>query len=147
MQLQLVSTVVLVHCQGRFLLVQRAFDDDIFPGKWQSPGGKVELGETIEEAAARELKEETGLALSEGLQFVMSYAWHKSPTDPMRLGIILLTELPRYAEDIEITLDKELAAYGWFTLEEAADLDTIGSDVATGTYGQLKKAQTLLGAS
>ena len=41
------------------LLVKRANPPD--QGLWGYPGGKVELGETVAEAAMRELREETGL--------------------------------------------------------------------------------------
>lgn len=46
---------------GRFLLVRR----DIEPqrGLWQVPGGFMELGESAEEAAARELREEARLEI------------------------------------------------------------------------------------
>ena len=33
---------ILKDGKGRFLLVQRADHDDIFPSKWQNLGGKVE---------------------------------------------------------------------------------------------------------
>lgn len=144
MNLQLVSTIVIVHCQDKFLLVRRDPEDDIFPNKWQSAGGKVEPGETIEAAARRELAEETSLEIKEDLQFVMSYVWQKSPGDPSRLGIILLVDLPKKIESITVTLDPELCDYGWFTLEEAAKLDTIGKDSPTGTFAQIKKAQSIL---
>ena len=44
---------------GCVLLVQRA--QEPLAGKWTLPGGAVELGETLEEAVVRELREETGL--------------------------------------------------------------------------------------
>jgi len=51
---------VVIH-EGRILLVKRASP----PGKgfWAIPGGLVELGETVREAAERELLEETGISV------------------------------------------------------------------------------------
>lgn len=49
---------IIVH-QSQVLLVQRSNPPDA--GFWGFPGGKVELGETLQQAAEREVKEETGL--------------------------------------------------------------------------------------
>lgn len=57
----LVRAVVLRD--GDVLLMQRSADEDLFPNVWQCPAGGQEPGETVEEALARELREETGLAL------------------------------------------------------------------------------------
>lgn len=46
--------------KGRKLLLKKA-TRGISVGKWNGPGGKVEVGETPEEGAAREVLEETGL--------------------------------------------------------------------------------------
>ena len=55
-------TVVVVQHEGRFLLGRRNID----PGKglWSFIGGYVDRGEKVEEAAIREVKEETNLDVS-----------------------------------------------------------------------------------
>ncbi|MXQ14430.1 NUDIX hydrolase [Microvirga makkahensis] len=50
---------VVIH-EGKALLVRRANPPDA--GLWGFPGGKIDFGETIAEAAVRELLEETGIA-------------------------------------------------------------------------------------
>ena len=50
---------VLVYENGRALLIKRGKAP--YKGHWSLPGGSQELGETLEEAARRELKEETNL--------------------------------------------------------------------------------------
>ncbi|WP_421981727.1 NUDIX hydrolase [Roseibium sp.] len=54
-----VGVSVLCHDEGRVLLIKRAKDP--FKGYWSLPGGLVELGEPLLEAAKRELREETGV--------------------------------------------------------------------------------------
>lgn len=55
---------VILESEGKYLLVQQA-KSRRQPGKWGPPGGKPEQkqGETLFEAAVREVKEETGLAI------------------------------------------------------------------------------------
>lgn len=55
----LTADVVAVNTSGKFLAIKRRCAPH--EGKWALPGGYVEPGETVEEAAARELLEETGV--------------------------------------------------------------------------------------
>jgi len=56
-----VAADVIMERDYRYLLVQEKKESAY--GLWGIPGGRVETGETIEETAAREVKEETGYSV------------------------------------------------------------------------------------
>lgn len=66
MRIVLAASAVITDGNGRVLLVQRVDPPDA--GKWSVPGGRVEPGETTAEAAAREVREETGLEVAVGAE-------------------------------------------------------------------------------
>ena len=55
-----VAVGVLINSKGKFLLTTRPVGK-AYAGYWEFPGGKVEKGETVEDALLRELKEEIGV--------------------------------------------------------------------------------------
>jgi len=70
------SGACITNEDGEILLQKRSGKDDI----WGLPGGAVEIGESIEEAAIREIKEETGLDITiEYLIGVYSKYFNKYP--------------------------------------------------------------------
>lgn len=56
-----ISVTAFILWQGKALLAQRAADEDFLPNYWEQVGGKVEGGESQEEAVIREVKEEAGI--------------------------------------------------------------------------------------
>ena len=57
-----VAVGVLVRPDGRFLLTSRPAGK-VYAGYWEFPGGKLEAGESVEQALRRELQEEIGLTI------------------------------------------------------------------------------------
>ncbi|MBV9026360.1 MAG: NUDIX hydrolase [Streptomycetaceae bacterium] len=55
-----ISAAIVVH-EGKVLMVRRRVREGEL--MWQFPAGRIELGETAEDAAVRETQEETGLAV------------------------------------------------------------------------------------
>ena len=61
----------IIISQNKILIGKRK-DDDIGGGKWEFPGGKIEIGETNSEALERELYEELGINAKIGKE-LMNY--------------------------------------------------------------------------
>ena len=57
-----VAVGVLIQADGRFLLTSRP-PGKVYEGYWEFPGGKLELGEIVEQALRRELIEEIGVTI------------------------------------------------------------------------------------
>jgi 8-oxo-dGTP diphosphatase len=57
-----VAVGVLIDDAGRFLLTSRP-DGKVYAGYWEFPGGKLEMGESVEQALRRELHEELGITI------------------------------------------------------------------------------------
>ena len=58
-----VAVGVLVREDSSFLLTSRP-EGKAYAGYWEFPGGKLELGETVEQALRRELQEEIGITIN-----------------------------------------------------------------------------------
>jgi 8-oxo-dGTP diphosphatase len=64
-----VAVGVLIRPDGDFLLTSRPAGK-VYEGYWEFPGGKVESGESIEQALARELHEELGLDIGPPIRWM-----------------------------------------------------------------------------
>jgi len=76
--LLIVVACALIDSQGRVLLGERPQGKN-FAGLWEFPGGKVEIGETPEQALIRELEEEIGVKVSEADLQPLNFSSHASP--------------------------------------------------------------------
>jgi 8-oxo-dGTP diphosphatase len=57
-----VAVGVLIDGDGQFLLTSRP-EGKVYAGYWEFPGGKLEPGESVEQALRRELHEELGITI------------------------------------------------------------------------------------
>ena len=71
-----IAAVVLVSNDGKLVLVRRDIEPAL--GRWSFPSGYVDRGEIVEDAAVREVKEETGLDVDLDA-FVGLYSGQDSP--------------------------------------------------------------------
>ena len=111
----------LVVDGDRFLLAQRRLDDASYPGTWEFPGGKVDLGENDKDALERELDEELAIEVSVGRQFI------RVQED---LGDGRLLDFRVYLCELEDGEPEpvECEAIRWVTLAEAQALPTPPAD-------------------
>jgi ADP-ribose pyrophosphatase YjhB (NUDIX family) len=107
--------------EGKVLLVRRARPPS--PGVYTVPGGVVEAGETLTEAVAREVCEETGLVIAP-----VTLAGHREVIVRATDGraerhFVILCFASRWVSG-EVTLNDELDDYRWLVPAEIEGLKT-----------------------
>jgi 8-oxo-dGTP diphosphatase len=108
--------VVLRDGSGRCLLLRRSMRSQRNAGTWDLPGGKVERGESLDEALAREVLEETGLHASiDGVAGV-----EQSERENVR---ILYLILEGRADDGAVVLSDEHDDFAWVEPRELATME------------------------
>lgn len=99
--------------------------------KWQIAGGGVDFGETMEQAVVREMYEELHVkaTIIHPYPIVKTSIWYANESDEkMDTQVILISYLVTIGDqvpDLSHDPDWETSAYGWYSLEEAKELDCL----------------------
>ena len=127
--------VITSEEEPRVLLIERG--EEPFKGCWAIPGGFLNMDETTEQCAIRELEEETGLKIDKAKQIG---AYCKVDRDP-RGRTISVAYLAIVERPLEVSGEDDAAKANWFPVNAlpplAFDHDEIMAD-AMAKYDQLK---------
>jgi 8-oxo-dGTP diphosphatase len=108
--------VLLTDEEGKILILKRSTDSKTNPGKWEFPGGKVDQGESFDQALTREVYEETQLKIA--LDHVVGVS-------EQNLHLIRAVHIIMSGKITEgqLTLSHEHEGYAWVFFEKLAEYE------------------------
>lgn len=122
--LQVGVKAFLKNKDGKYLLVRRAPENrHLVNGIWDVVGGRIEPGTDLIANLAREIKEETGLALTSSPQLFLAQDIIRADKHVIRLNYLSTA-------DGEVKLSPEHDAFLWLTRDEIATQDGLDEFVA-----------------
>lgn len=117
MNAPLIGVGAVVFKDAKVLLVKRKFEPAA--GQWAIPGGKLKFGETLKQAAEREILEETGICIEAG-QVAHVFEWIGA-----QHYVIIDLDASYISGKIEAADDADEA--GWFSAAELKHMNLTAS--------------------
>jgi len=108
--------VLLTDENGKILIIKRSTDSKTNPGKWELPGGKVDQGESFDQALIREVYEETNLKIA--LDHVAGICEQNLPFI-RAVHIVMSGKI----EEGELNLSNEHEGYAWVFFDNLSDYE------------------------
>jgi ADP-ribose pyrophosphatase len=116
----IVAASAVIIRDGKILMIKRAHEPN--KGLWSIPGGRIELGETVYEAAQREVFEECNIKV-EILRFLFAGDnIIRDDAGKVKYHYVLIDLLAEYKSG-EIVAQSDATEYRWVTPEELPGLD------------------------
>lgn len=113
--MQKIGVTAFILDSDKVLIVRRSQEETFLPGYYELPGGKVEFGESPEQALKREIKEETNLEI-EVIKPYDCFSYLSSDNERHTIDIQFITKLTDNPENIK--LSKEHDAFEWISKDD-----------------------------
>lgn len=141
-------TAIIYNDEGKYLITKRDPSHHTFPGKWEVPGGGVEVKDYIdtqkttdnawykvlERSLRREIKEETNLEI-DTIEYLTDIVFIRPDGIPT-----LVLSYFAHTPGGEVVLEEGGATeYAWITAEEAKEYDLIA-----GVRGEIEEADKII---
>jgi len=133
MELHRVCSTAIIHKDGKYLIIKRSPDKDVFPNRWYVPGGGLEMEDyintpkttpdawyyAVENSLKREIKEEVDLEVGK-LNYLLDLVFIR----PDGIPVVTLSYYCDW-ESGDVKLNEENVDYKWVSFEEAKNYDLI----------------------
>jgi len=119
--------------QLNVLLIKRALEP--YQGEWALPGGFINLSESLEEAAERELSEETGVS---GVYLEQLFTFGEPKRDPRERVVTVAYYALIPSDTLELKAATDAEGVGWFNVDKLPELAFDHDDILEMALDRLK---------
>jgi ADP-ribose pyrophosphatase len=114
-----VAVGALILKNQKVLLVKR--NQSPAKGLWALPGGKVNLGETLQQAAMREILEETGVTIIPGQPIYTFENIQRDENGEVQFHYVIVDLIAEFTEG-ELKAGDDAADVGWFLVDDLEEI-------------------------
>jgi len=126
-KIQVTIVIALIKDEKGKMFLQKRLDKLIPTAseKWEFPGGKIEHGESPEEALIRETKEEIGcdIEVKEIVPLIQSRIWQT--INDQEIHVIIICYKAKIVNGEPRPIDEKVSEVGWFSKEKIESMDIL----------------------